>query len=362
MAKKFFRQPREGSSVKIEIVSKYFSAWSNVIKNWRNDKFLFMDLFAGPGIYEDGTHSIPIKVLQSVMDDEQKRKKFLGIFNEVDDELRSQLKTNIESIEGYNILQNSPVIENIPVDHSLTNYLESIKLVPTLLFIDPWGYKGLSLKLIGSVIKNRGCDCIFFFNYNRVNAALSNPAFEEGWVKEILGEEKTEVIRQVIESKEGFEREKEIMSLVREVLQSYGGLHTFFMRFKQEKSDKTSHFLILTSSNPLAHEIIKDIAFKKATDYIKALDAYEFDPKKSRQLKLWEIANIDDLGHDLLKRFKGEEMKMKEIFYKHHIGTPYVKKHYKQALLKLEVEGKVGVKEPRRKGTIGDDKYVKFKT
>src|SRR5207248_10024637 len=39
----------------------------------------------------------------------------------------------------------------------------------TFLFVDPFGYKGLSLQLVNSVIKDWGCDCVFFFNYNRIS-------------------------------------------------------------------------------------------------------------------------------------------------------------------------------------------------
>ncbi len=51
---------------------------------------------------------------------------------------------------------------------------EQMNLVPTFFFVDPWGYKGLSLRLINSVLKNWGCDCIFFFNYTRINMGLEN--------------------------------------------------------------------------------------------------------------------------------------------------------------------------------------------
>jgi Protein of unknown function (DUF5131) len=52
-------------------------------------------------------------------------------------------------------------------------------LVPTLFFVDPWGYKGLTLQLINSVSKDWGCDAIIFFNYNRLNMGLSNLAVDE---------------------------------------------------------------------------------------------------------------------------------------------------------------------------------------
>jgi len=45
--------------------------------------------------------------------------------------------------------------------------------------VDPRGYKGLSLGPINSVLQNWGRDCVFFFNYNRVNMGLSNETVRE---------------------------------------------------------------------------------------------------------------------------------------------------------------------------------------
>ena len=45
--------------------------------------------------------------------------------------------------------------------------------------MDPWGYKGLSLRLINSVLRNWGSDCIIFFNYNRINMGLNNEFVRE---------------------------------------------------------------------------------------------------------------------------------------------------------------------------------------
>jgi len=54
-----------------------------------------------------------------------------------------------------------------------------MKMVPTFFFVDPWGYKGLSLQLVNAVLKDWGCDCLFFFNYNRTSMGLPNELVEE---------------------------------------------------------------------------------------------------------------------------------------------------------------------------------------
>ena len=60
---KFFDESREQSEIKTAIVSKYFWAWANVIKGTAKrfgHKMTYIDLFAGPGRYEDGTLLFPL--------------------------------------------------------------------------------------------------------------------------------------------------------------------------------------------------------------------------------------------------------------------------------------------------------------
>jgi hypothetical protein len=80
----FFEETKEQSLVKSAIVSKYFWAWAKVMMprvKSAGKKIAYIDLFAGPGRYKDGTQSF---------------------------------------------------------------------------FVDPWGYKGLSLQLVNAVVKDWG--------------------------------------------------------------------------------------------------------------------------------------------------------------------------------------------------------------
>ena len=54
----FFADQSEQSAVKAHIVSSYFSAWSRVIQKW-NTPMAYIDLFCGPGKYENDKPSAP---------------------------------------------------------------------------------------------------------------------------------------------------------------------------------------------------------------------------------------------------------------------------------------------------------------
>jgi three-Cys-motif partner protein len=63
----FFKESKDQSRVKAEIVAKYFWAWAKVVipatKRQGAGKVAYIDLFAGPGRYKDGAKSTPLLVL-----------------------------------------------------------------------------------------------------------------------------------------------------------------------------------------------------------------------------------------------------------------------------------------------------------
>ena len=80
----FFEESREQSVVKATIVSKYFWAWAKVIipaAKAHGGKIAYLDLFAGPGRYQDGTKSTPLLILQKAIADPDMRQMLVAVFN-----------------------------------------------------------------------------------------------------------------------------------------------------------------------------------------------------------------------------------------------------------------------------------------
>ena len=80
----FFVSPSEQSLAKAAIVSSYFSSWANVIKSkWLPPTPIgYIDLFCGPGKYQDGTESVPIKIVRSVLADDKLSSRMIIAFND----------------------------------------------------------------------------------------------------------------------------------------------------------------------------------------------------------------------------------------------------------------------------------------
>src|SRR5690242_452307 len=160
----FFDESSEQSAVKTAIVSKYFWSWAKVmmvqVRTRTEPKIAYLDLFAGPGRYKDGTKSTPLLILEKAIDDPEMSRMLVTIFNDKDDASVRELQSAIDRLPGVKKLKYRPVVMNDEVGSEMVKRFREINLIPTLFFVDPWGYKGLSLQLVNAVLKDWGCDCI----------------------------------------------------------------------------------------------------------------------------------------------------------------------------------------------------------
>jgi three-Cys-motif partner protein len=129
--------------VKTAIVSKYFWSWSKIIMpqamKGNTKKIAYLDLFAGPGRYDDGTKSTPLIILEKAIKDEQMRKMLVTVFNDKDENNAQSLQNAIRALTGIDKLKFPPEICNKEVGTEMVKAFSSMKLVPTLFFVDPWG-------------------------------------------------------------------------------------------------------------------------------------------------------------------------------------------------------------------------------
>lgn len=345
----FFDEQTIKSEVKTEIIRKYFWAWAKVIskqvKNFGRNKIGYVDLFAGPGRYKDGSKSTPLHIVEGAIRDEEVRDMLVMLFNDSHRENCLQLQQELKNVENIELLKYKPQITNSEVNDKLAEKIEIMKTIPTLYFLDPWGYKGLSLRLVKATIQGWGCDCMFFFNYNRINAALSNSVMTEN-INAFFGKDNADKLRNETVNKSPKERESLIIKSLKEALAEFGGKHTIEYFFKDDDGEKTSHFLILVSKNPLAYKIMKDIMAGESSDVKEGVANLGFNPKdkdKDKQPSLFDhiYSPIDELAEDLLKSFAGETLSAREIFHKHSLGKNFVLKNYQDALRKLEEQGKI---------------------
>lgn len=369
MSDKFFEEQRDQSQIKAEIVSQYFFVWAKVIiatqKQYnKGSKVAYIDLFAGPGRYKDGAKSTPMMILERAIEEPDFCERLVAVFNDKDTDNSNSLEMAISALPGIEKLKYKPKVYTSEVGDEVVKNFESRRLVPSFLFVDPFGYKGLSLRLVQSVIKDWGCDCVFFFNYGRINAGISNQAVFEHMIA-LFGEQRASSLRARFEETNlrPDQREAFIVDEMKKALEEMGGQHVLPFRFRNPAGTRTTHHLFFISKHFRGFEIMRGIMYAHSKKE-QGVAKFEYNPAEASQQSLFEFLRpLEDLEEMLLTAFAGMTKSFKEIYESHSVGRGFIDKNYREVLCRMEVEGKVRMEPPhdkRRKGTIGEKVKIIF--
>jgi three-Cys-motif partner protein len=364
----FFTDQTQQSRTKARIVSKYFGGWARVVgpaAKRHGEVIQYLDLFSGPGCYEDGSESTPILVLRQAIANASLHDVFVSKFNDADPAAAERLRQTIDALPGIGFLKHKPKVSSEPVDDQIAEMLERTTLPPTLTFVDPFGYKGLSVRLIRAAFKDWGCDCIFFFNFNRVNAAIHNEDVEQHILR-LFDTEDARPLRERLLGMRPAEREARVMEELTTALKRDASLHVLHFAFLNDAASRTSHHLVFVTKHPLGCKIMKDIMAKESSWVEDGLPSFVCSPKAKEPTLFDDIDDpIAELQRMLLETFAGAKLPVGTIYEEHGLDSRrrFMPPHYKEALKRLEAEGRVLATPPaseRRQGTMADHVVIEF--
>lgn len=261
----FFKKPSDASRRKLQIAVGYFDSYMNVLARGREAGYA--DLFAGPGRYESGEKSVPIVICERVVADERLRNLVRLWFNQGDPDWAAQLDRNIKAVDGISTLRYEPRVTRILISKALAPRLERLS-IPTFTFADPCGYKGLSLRLITAALKGFGNDCLFFFNYNRVNMKLGYPIMDES-INEFFEPERAATLRKEVGALTPPAREKRVLAAIDEALRQAGAIPLTFA-FRTREGGGTSHHLVFASKSRKGTTIMKSLMNRASSKSLRA--------------------------------------------------------------------------------------------
>jgi three-Cys-motif partner protein len=276
----FFAEPADQSLVKAEIVVNYFQAWSRIMAR-RAERIGYWDFYAGPGRYASGEKSVPLLILEKAIAEPDLRSRLMSMFNDGDPSMATSLESEIKALPGIETLKYAPQVVNSEVGDEIVEQFEKIRTIPALSFIDPWGYKGLSLRLIRSVIKDWGCEVVFFFNYNRINMGISNPIVKDH-MEALLGTERLGVLIKACSVMLPQQREAAIHRALGDALEEMGAPYLIPFRFKRA-GGRVSHYICFVSKHKLGYQIMKEIMASRGVVDADGVPQFEYLPTAAGQ-------------------------------------------------------------------------------
>ncbi len=340
----FFKEKRSASEIKSEILNEYFKAWAAILLKGQKyksiNKLLYVDLFSGPGLYDDGKPSTPIKILNSIYSSKgtfvDYDNSVQTVFNDKNEKIAENLKRNIEELPYYNSLTFKPIIANKPASQEMLEKLLRAN-TPSLTFIDPLGY-GFTQKMLLYSVKSWGSDLFVLFNFNRIRAAVQNKVVEQN-MQGIFTSYFNEIKNYYLKERLPHKREKFILKVFEKIFIDKGYLILKFrVNFPNKK--QTSHYLFFISKVKIAITRAKEIMTKYSDvqpDGVPLFGAnIKQDPLFFPLICEYSVINLSKIikkGRDVFNK-----KTIEEIYMEHNYKTHYVKLNYKDAIQILKNE------------------------
>jgi three-Cys-motif partner protein len=347
----FFENQSPSSRTKAQIVAKYFPQYCKIISAKHKSEIRYLDLFAGPGKYEDGNLSTPLLLAGLCAKDSELSQKVRLLFN--DKEYSTQLEVNFNEQFSEDSFKIKPrfgkeiVGESAAINQHLSKVNNSkVNPTPTLLFFDPWGYKGIDTIILSKFLANWANEIFLFVNVKRIHAATENQKFEDLMLS--LFPTTIATIRKDRKYKATVqERVKLIVdNLEAEFRKAINGpLYYTAFKFLEEDSNATSHFIVHLTKHSKGYELVKQVYhdYDNIGATLEKDNVYTFDAKKMNlpygSTLNFGDPNITTLAIQLHEEYKGKKLSARALFDEHQVKTKYSHTHYARALRQLVNKG-----------------------
>jgi three-Cys-motif partner protein len=375
----FFKKRSPASAKKTLIVVKFFKSWGIIMQKY-SQRLLYIDLYAGPGSYEEDENGVantvekPIfgtctQILMAAAADLRLSTSLIAILNEGSSVYAKQLEALLDSLPQIASMKFKPRVFCGMVNDNIADAMSVQRLVPSLLFADPFGYAGLTQKLVRSTLKDWGSDCVFFFNYSRVNRVFSEASVAKH-IDALFTRERSEEMRQHLAALDDpVEREDYILKGLTDAMADIGGKYPIGYRFRT-LDGRTSHYLMFVSKKPIGYDVMKKHMASESEVTDDDIPTYEFmEPGEKPALFNFPPRrfpwSIDRLKQDLRKTYAGTPTSFQAIYDHHNIGKPYIEKNYRAAIIALQAHGLADLRKPDgsavRRNSCPADTIVRFK-
>jgi three-Cys-motif partner protein len=363
---KFFSHQTPASETKSDIIVEYALRWGRIMARLaagRDEHIRYVDLYAGPGVYDDGAESTPVRFVRAATR-ERFADRLCCWFNDSDQAYIERLERRIRAIPGADRLRMTFTSEQVG-GHIAHEFATHHNMPPTFTFIDPCGYRGLTNRLIQGALRPFGCEVVFFFNYRRINAAIDNSTVEHH-VEQLFDEDPL-VLRRRLAGLSPAQRNDEVARMLEETL-CQRGYAQHVLPFTFFDGDQVSHRIVFATKQDEGAIIMKEVmAAADGCKWLNGMPLYAY--QGWTQADLFDVIPdpVEAAANILAQDLAGQTMTVRDAYVRRLLRTRYLQQHSRDALLRLEEAGVVQVDVPRAmrpiqkgKPTLGDDRVVTF--
>jgi three-Cys-motif partner protein len=346
------------TDAKHKLLRAYLGGWYPILARY-DRRIIYLDAFAGPGVYADGEPGSPIIALETLLDHRRLpslgscefRFNFLEVHHGRLMRLRTQLAALKEAKGGWpaNVHVRSAPDTFVEAAHKILNYLERRRepLPPTFAFIDPFGPKGLPMEMIGRLLDARKCEVCVHVMLGGVTRWIRAGRPDRN-VRDLFG---TEDYREA-EDMAGARRQWFLLKLYKRQLRELGGFHlvTSFSLFGLRNQWVSA--VVYGTNNVRGMEVMK-----RAMWQVDPVRGGRFSDRDhpTGQLELFgDRKSINAaLRAEILSRFRGRRAQVSEIASFVVGETDFGPQHWKGALRDIQLAHELRVITPVASGRAG---------
>lgn len=313
------------TKAKHEILKDYLNAWFPILSKW-SGRIIYLDGFAGPGIYSQGEDGSPVIAISTAVRHVLAKRFREIIFWFIEKEPDRAQKLNEVLKDRFPVLPGNwkYEVEGAAFAPTLESVLDAIekeesKLAPTFAFIDPFGFSGLPIRLISRMLAYDKCEVLITFMAGFVRRFTDDLRADA--LDELYATSKWRDVRKVSGPEE---RARYLVDLYSEQLKQVAGakfVRTFEMR---GKNNEIIYYLVFGTKHWMGLK-----AMKEAMYAVDRRGTYRFsDRTDPRQNSLLDYVDeptwVAAASRMIFEKFKGKKILSEDIEKFVIIETPYV--------------------------------------
>jgi three-Cys-motif partner protein len=317
------------TAAKHAILRRYLQAWIPILSSVHG-RVVYIDGFAGPGVYSRGEDGSPVIALKAALEHSSRmRGEITFLFIELD----HQRKLSLERVVGAMSLPSNfrVTIHEGKCDETIGGLLDDLdrsggRLAPTFAFLDPFGFSHTPFSLVKRLMGHPRCEVLITFMYEEINRFLTQEQMPQHF-DSLFGCPAWAGARDLPSSGQ---RMAFLRDLYRQQLEKEAGV-TFVRSFEMlNRDNRTDYFLFFGTKSIDGLKKMKEAMWK-----VDEGGTFQFsDATDPAQNVLFEAGpDVADLRAKLIAAFHDKSVSIEALEEFVLANTPYRETHLRKPIL-----------------------------
>lgn len=310
---------------KHQILEEYLKAWFPILSKY-NGRIVYLDGFAGPGVYSRGEEGSPVIAIRIAHEHflQQKLREIIFWFIEKNPnrvaklvEVLKEKFPNLPQKFQYEVVKSEFAADLAKNLDELEK--QGAKLAPTFAFIDPFGFTGLPMNLISRLMNYDKSEVLITFMAGFVNRFTDE--LRENVMDDLFG---THQWSEINKMEDPDKRRNFILKLYQDqLIQATNAKYVKTFEMIGENNQLIYH-LVFATKHIRGLEVMKEAMFK-----VDRRGTYRFSDKTDpNQTFLLDYGNEENWTSEAAKmiynKFRGQTISVEEVHDFVVVDTPYI--------------------------------------